>query len=67
MDTLDEIFAALDATQDEPVLIEADRDRRPPQDRPALDALCNDETASQEHENPDAGKMLAPNSNLQRE
>lgn len=42
--TPDEIFAALDATKDEPVLIETDRDRRPPQNRPALDAVFDEET-----------------------
>lgn len=46
---LEEVFAALDATKDERVLDEADRDRRPPQARPALEALINEAPKKREN------------------
>jgi antitoxin VapB len=49
--SLDEVFAALDAAKLPPdFMSEADRDRRPPQDRPSLDDLfADDDSGSQEH------------------
>ncbi len=43
--SLDEVFAALDAAKlPEDFMSEADRDRRPPENRPALDQLFEDDT-----------------------
>ncbi len=47
--SLDEVFAALDAARlPEDFMSDADRDRRPPENRPALDHLLDDEAASEE-------------------
>jgi hypothetical protein len=47
---VDEIFAALDAAKiPADFLSDADRDRRPPQDRPALDDLFDDDADTGTH------------------
>lgn len=46
---VDDIFAALDAAKIPPdFLFGEDRDRRPPEERPALDALFDDDRSIQE-------------------
>ena len=45
--SLDEVFAALDAAKlPEDFMSDVDRDRRPPEDRPTLDHLLDDEADS---------------------
>jgi antitoxin VapB len=47
--SLDEVFAALDAAKiPENFLRSEDRDRRPPEDRPSLKALFDDEAGASE-------------------
>jgi antitoxin VapB len=47
--SLDDVFAALDAAKlPEDFMSDADRDRRPPENRPALDHLLDDEADSEE-------------------
>lgn len=48
--SLDEVFAVLDAAQlPEDFMSDADRDRRPPENRPALDHVFEDEAESEEN------------------
>jgi antitoxin VapB len=47
--SLDDVFAALDTAKlPEDFMSDADRDRRPPENRPALDHLLDDEADSEE-------------------
>jgi antitoxin VapB len=48
--SLDEVFSALDAAKipEDFLMTDADRERRPPADRPELDALFEDETGTWE-------------------
>jgi antitoxin VapB len=47
--SLDDVFAALDAAKlPEDFMSDADRDRRPPENRPALDHLLEDEAGPEE-------------------